>query len=126
MVKAGAANFLINFTAKTALERVVTYVGDCDEVERCLRLPEIYLQTPSGQDQDILHWWKSHTSEFPNLSKMARKVLATPASSAWAERLFSTAGKMHDDLKKNTTKKTLEEMLTVAKNYPDAWFLLEF
>ena len=54
-MKAGAANFLMNFTAKTAPERVVTYVGDCDEVDRYLRLPEIPLQTPSGQDQDILH-----------------------------------------------------------------------
>ena len=119
-MKAGATNFLMNFTAKTAPERVVTYVGDCDEVDRYLRLPEIPLQTPSGQDQDILQWWRSHTSEFPNLSKMARQFLAAPASSASAERLFSAAGKMHDDLKKSTTEETLEDMLTVAKNYPDA------
>ncbi len=98
----------------------MTYVGDCDEVDRCLRLPEIPLQTPSGQDQNILHWWKSHTSEFPNLSKMARQFLSAPISSASAERLFSAAGKMHDDLKKIATEETLEDMLTVAKNYPDA------
>ena len=65
MVKAGATNFLMNLTAKPTPEKVVTYVGDCDEVERYLRLPEIPLQTPSGQDQDILYWW-SHASEFPN------------------------------------------------------------
>ncbi len=64
LVKAGATNFLMNFTAKPNKEKVVTYVGDCDEVERCLRLPEIPLQTPSGQDQVIWHWWKSHTSDF--------------------------------------------------------------
>jgi hypothetical protein len=29
---------------------------------------------------------------------------------------------MHDDLKKSTTEETLEDMLTVAKNYPDTWF----
>jgi hypothetical protein len=120
MVKAGAANFLMNFTAKPAPERVVTYVGDRNEVERYLRLPEIPLQTPSGQDQGILHWWKSHTSEFPNLSKMARQFSAVPASSASAERLFLAARKMHDDLKKSTTEETLQDMLTVAKSYPDA------
>ncbi len=119
MVKAGAANFLMSFTAKPAPDRVVTYVGDCDEVERYLRLPEIPLQTPSGQDQDILHWWKSHTSEFPNLSKTARQFVAALASSASAKRLFSAAGKMHDDLKKNTKEETLEDMSNVAKNYPD-------
>ena len=122
MVKAGLANFLMNFTAKSASDEVVCEprVGDCDEVDRYLRLPEIPLQTPSGQDQDILHWWKQHEIEFPNLSKMARQFLAAPASSAAAERMFSAAGKMHDDLKKSTTEDTLEDMLIVAKNFPDA------
>ena len=58
--------------------------------------------------------------DFPNLSKMARQFLAAPASSAAAERLLSAAGKLHDDLKKSTSEDTLEDMLTVAKNYPDA------
>ena len=121
MCKAGLANFLMNFTAKPTPDEVVEpRVGDSDEVERYLRLPEIPLQTPSGNDQDILLWWKQHESEFPNLSKMARQFLAAPASSAAAERLFSAAGKMHDDLKKSTLEDTLEDMLTVAKNYPDA------
>lgn len=112
----------MNFTSKTTRDEVVVVpqVGDCDEVERYLRLPEIPLQTPSGQDQDILYWWKEHASMFPNLSKMARQFLAAPASSASAERLFSAAGKMHDDLKKSTSEDTLEDMLTVAKNFPDA------
>ena len=75
MVKAGLANFLINFNAKSTPDEVVgePRVGDCDEVDRYIRLPEIPLQTPSGQDQDVLHWWKHYASEFPNLSKMARQ-----------------------------------------------------
>ena len=122
MVKAGLANFLMNFTAKptSVEEAVVTQVGDCDEVERYLRFPEIPLQTSSGHDQDILYWWKTHSSEFPNLSKMARQFLAAPSSSTSAERLFSAAGKMHDDLKKSISEDTLEDMLTVSKNFPDA------
>ena len=51
---------------------------------------------------------------------MARQFLAAPASSASAERLFSGAGKMHDDLKKATKEGTLEMQLFVAANYPDA------
>jgi hypothetical protein len=120
MVEAGAANFLMNFTAKPTPERKVTYVGDCDEVGRYLRLPDIPLQTPSVQDQDILHWRKSHTSEFPNLSKMARHFLAALASSTSAERLFHVVGKMHDDLKKSNTEETLEDMLTISNFFPDA------
>ncbi len=89
MYKAGLAKILMNFTAKpTPNEVVEPRVGDCDEVERYLRLPEIPLQTPSGNDQDILLWWKQHESEFTNLSKMARQFLAAPASSAATKRYF--------------------------------------
>jgi len=60
VVKAGLATFLMNFTAKSTPDEVVgePRVGDCDEADRYLHLPEIPLQTPSGQDQGILHWWK--------------------------------------------------------------------
>ncbi len=122
MVKAGLANLLLNLTAKpTSVEQVVvTQMGECDEIERYLRLPEIPLQTSSGHGQDILYWWKTHSSEFPNLSKMARHFWAALASSASAERLFSATCKMHDDLKKSTFEDTLEDMLIVAKNFRDA------
>ncbi len=122
MVQAGLANFLMNFTTKPTIEEevVVTQVGNCDEVERYLPLLEIPVRTPSGHDQDILYSRKVHLSEFPNLWKMARYFLAAPASSASAERLFSAVGKMHDDLKKNTSEETLEDMLTIAKTNPNA------
>jgi hypothetical protein len=112
----------MNSTAKSTPDEVVSEprVGDCGEIDRYLHLPEIPLQTPSRQDQDILHWWKQHASKFPNLSKMARQFLLAPASSASAERLFSAAGKMHDDLKKCILEDTSEITLTVAKNFPDA------
>ena len=51
---------------------------------------------------------------------MARQFFAALASSASTERLFSNAGKMHDDLKKSTTEENLEDALTVSKNYSDA------
>jgi hypothetical protein len=99
----------MNFTDKYTPDEFVgePRVGDCDEDDRYLRLPEIPLLTPSGQDQDILHWWMQHASKFPSLSKMARQFLAAPASSTSTERLFSAAGKMHDGLKKSTSEDTL-------------------
>ena len=121
MVKAGLGIFLMNFAAKFSPDEDVgePRVGGCDEVDRYLHLPEIPLQTPSRQDQDILLWWKQHANEFRNLSNMARRFLAALASSASTER-FCVAGKMHDDLKKSTSEDTLEDMLTVAKNFSDA------
>ncbi len=124
IVKAGLANFLSNFTCVTIEDdeddEQPTIVGDCDEVERYLRLPQIALHNASGHDQDILYWWKDQSTNFPFLSKMARQFPASPASSAGAERLFSRAGKMHDDHKKSTEEVTLEKQLLISVNYPDA------
>ena len=91
-----------------------------DEVNLYLRMPQIPVQDSAGNDQDILAWWRDHDSQLPYLSKMARQFLAAAASSASAERLFSSAGKMHDDLKKSTCEATLESSLIVGLNYPDA------
>ncbi|CAB4413277.1 unnamed protein product [Rhizophagus irregularis] len=40
---------------------------------------------------DTLNWWKRHEEEYPNLSNMAKDYLGVPATSAPAERIFSSA-----------------------------------
>ena len=52
---------------------------------------------------------------WPNLAKMVKQYFAAPASSAGVERLFSAAGKMHDDLKKSSND-SLEASLFAMKN----------
>ena len=91
-----------------------------NEVENKLRMPQIPMTDISGNDQNILNWWRDNESGFSYLSKMARQFLCAPASSACAERLFSSVGIMHDDLKKSTNEATLESQLIVNRNYPDA------
>ena len=39
-------------------------------------------------DSCPLKWWKEHETQFPHLSKVAREVLAIPATSALSERVF--------------------------------------
>ena len=39
-----------------------------------------------------LHFWKTNEYTFKNLSKLAKKFLGVPASSAAVERMFSIAG----------------------------------
>lgn len=118
----GLANFFNNFVSKRleAPEVNIVLGAEVCEVERYLRMPQISVQDSTGADQNILLWWKENESMLPNLSKMARQFLAAPASSASAERLFSGAGKMHDDLKKCTSEPTLEDMLIVGHNFEDA------
>ena len=43
---------------------------------------------------NILMWWKKHAVRFPYLSRLARRYLAMPATSASVERLFSVAGQV--------------------------------
>ena len=124
MQKGGFANFLKNFVTKKVpdIEATTTTTPGSvyDEVESYLRLPQIPIQDSSGHDQNILAWWRDVATSLPYSSKMARQFLAAPASSAAPERLFSRAGKMHDDLKKCTSESTLENQLSIAINYPDA------
>ncbi|XP_069103066.1 zinc finger BED domain-containing protein 4-like [Argopecten irradians] len=54
------------------------YIGE-DCTERCC---------------DPLQFWKDNSCRFPNLSILASKYLAIPATSAPVERLFSVAGKV--------------------------------
>ena len=51
---------------------------------------------------------------------MARHFLSAPVSFESVERLFSSVGKTHDDLRKNMSEETFESQLKVILNYLDA------
>ena len=76
-----------------AEEPHTTPVTIYDDVNLYLRMPQIFFQYLAGNDQDILKWWRDKSSQFPNLAKMARQFLASQASFASAERVFSSPGK---------------------------------
>ena len=69
-------------------------IMDVEEEAPVVIVSEItkFSQTP-GIDIDScpLDWWKTHSANFPILSQMARVYLPVPASSAPAERAWSTA-----------------------------------
>ena len=79
---------------------------------------EEYLSSPheTDMDLDLLAYWKLKESTWPKLAKMAKQYLAAPFSSAGVERVFSAAGKMHDDLRKSAKDSTLEHSLFAAFN----------
>jgi hypothetical protein len=49
---------------------------------------------PVNLEDSPLAWWKQHGHLFPTLSRLARRYLATPATSCPVERLFSVAGQV--------------------------------
>ena len=107
-------------TTTESVEEGNVGVSEYNDVKRYLRMPQIPMTDISGNDQNILNRWRDNESGFTHLSKMARQSLSAPASFTCAERLFSSASKMHDDLKKRTNEGTLESQLIINRNYTNA------
>ena len=72
-------------------------------------------QVPFTMAFDLLGWWKSRSTMWPNLSKMARQLLVLLATSGCAERLFTAGGVMHGDLRKRLKEVTLDIQVFVKR-----------
>ena len=72
--------------------------------------------TLSDKHVNILHWWRSHEGTFPNLAKVAKKVLSIPASSAKSESVFSTGGNFVTKKRNRLAAKKVEELCLVKTN----------
>ena len=78
----------------------------------------LYLDTVSEPySQDPLLWWSAHEDQYPHLARMAQQYLGCPATSASAERVFSLAGRLYNDLRQNMTDLTLEERMWAKVNH---------
>ena len=60
---------------------------------------------------DILHWWKMHTTKYPIVARMARDVLAAPASTVPSESAFSTGGRIISDHRTRLSGNTVEGLI---------------
>ena len=80
------------------------------EAERYLELPDEPMTT------NILEWWAAKERDFPQLSVMARQYLGCPATSASAERLFSIAGRVYNDLRQGMDDDMLELLMWARIN----------
>jgi hypothetical protein len=73
-----------------------------------------------GTATDPLKWWKGSQTLYPKLSKMARDVLAVPATGAGVEREFSISGrvvtKQRNQLKASTIRDIMQYKRWVAKH----------
>jgi hypothetical protein len=58
-----------------------------DEVMEYMKMKINY---PTGEN--VLLWWKKHSTIFPQLSRLALPLLSIPASSTTSERVFSETG----------------------------------
>ncbi|KAM3842884.1 E3 SUMO-protein ligase ZBED1-like [Diretmus argenteus] len=78
---------------------------------------QTYLLTPEiREDADPLQWWKKHQYSFPRLSKLAKKYLSIPATSAPSERLFSVGGNIVTCHRASLKPDVVDRLVFLANN----------
>ena len=60
---------------------------------------------------NALEWWKGSQSMYPKLSKMARDVMAVPATGAGVEREFSISGRVVTKQRNRLTPTTIRDLM---------------
>ena len=85
----------------TASEMEIKYYLECKKIER---------------SSDPLMWWKSNCHALPRLSSLAKKYLATPATSVPSERIFSKTGELLSKKRSNLKKSNVDMIIFLNKN----------
>lgn len=84
------------------------------EMERRRELSTYFKQESCpaiGVDEDPLGWWKENEFRFPLIAHVARCVLATPATSAPSQSLFSQAGVIVSARRTRLSADRLEQLM---------------
>ena len=71
------------------------------------------LIAPTAEAKDIAVFWKRKKDLFPHLYKLARSILAVPATSASSEREFSAAGFLLNEKRSRLKPETVESLLLI-------------
>ena len=79
------------------------------EVDPFLSLPLI------NRKSDPLEWWRSAT-QFPLMQELARKLLCTPSSSVFSERMYSEYGNIFEEKRSRLLPKNGEKLLFIHHN----------
>jgi len=93
--------------------------GDQDSVLGAEVEVDFYLKVGKADTEDpadLLPWWKAKACMFPRLAKLAKRVLAIPATSASSERTFSRAGLAVTEKRTNLDADSVTDLL-VIHNY---------
>ena len=65
---------------------------------------------------DPLSWWKSKCTIYPQLSNIAKTILAVPATSVPSERVFSAAGELISSRRNRLDPENVNMMLFLHGN----------
>jgi len=74
------------------------------------------MELPIATTEDPLAWWRAHKHKYPLLSKVARKYLSIPATSAPSERAFSVLGQVINDNRSQLSPRKVHKVFFVHQN----------
>lgn len=75
-----------------------------------------YLMEKGACDAKPLAWWKDNAGKYPKIAKVARKVLAVPATSVPSERVFSATGLLINKLRNRLASDLVDNIIFLNKN----------
>ena len=64
-----------------------------------------------------LEWWETNWGKFPLISKVARKFLCSPVTSASSEHVFSVAGRVIEKRRNRLTGTNAENLIFLHENW---------
>ena len=76
---------------------------------------EEYLEEPlfpRTENFNILNWWKINSAKLPTLAKMARDILAVPATTVASKATFSIGGRVINESRASMLPETVEALVT--------------
>lgn len=85
-----------------------------EEIDRFIAEPVVHRK---GEEKlDPLKWWASHEVLYPRISRLAKQILAMPASSVPSERIFSLAGNIVNKKRSQLKPENLDLLIFLKKN----------
>jgi len=94
-------------------------ISDPEELTPCAirRQLAVFASEPQKAfDSNPLSWWKEHEHRFKSLSRLAKKYLAIPATSAPSEHVFSLAGNTCNRRRASLSPKNLDALVFLNGN----------
>lgn len=109
------ADELPNLPAPQKRQRLEdSFFGDLFSPATATRANEVDLYLIGVEMGDsLLEFWKSKTTQWPRLVKVAQMILAIPATETSSERVFSIAGRTMEDRRSQLNADTIDDLLFV-------------
>jgi hypothetical protein len=86
------------------------------EVAIRLEISNYRAMPPIHVNMSPMTWWKKHDNQFPTLSLLAKRCLATPSTSVPSEQVFSCAGHIVSAKRNRLDPSNVDMLLFLNKN----------